>query len=170
MSVKEWVIDVRHKNRNERRRSDPGVRPQDSGRDIAGATAGIKLHASCPLAVGLHVRFDDLPISRHGIGPTAAAPAGDDRTFHPHFTFPFNSSSQCAHLSIEPARPRLAFSSSVYQCLAAMGRDRYPKQSLGALHGRIKQVCLLHPPSDAWPPNNVTPVAYLDGWSWRNRL
>ena len=24
-----------------------------------------------------------------------------------------------------------------------MGRDRYPKQSLGALHGRIKQVCLL---------------------------
>lgn len=25
-----------------------------------------------------------------------------------------------------------------------MGRDRYPKQSLGALYGRIKQVCLLH--------------------------
>ena len=51
-----------------------------------------------------------------------------------------------------------------------MGRDRYPKQSLGALHGRIKQVCLPNPPSDARPPDNVILVAYLDGWSWRNRL
>ena len=25
-----------------------------------------------------------------------------------------------------------------------MGRERYQKQSLGALYGRIKQVCLLH--------------------------
>lgn len=28
--------------------------------------------------------------------------------------------------------------------MTIMGRDRYPRQSLGALYGRIKQVCLLH--------------------------
>lgn len=31
-----------------------------------------------------------------------------------------------------------------------MGRDRYSRQSLGALHGRIKQVCLLYLRQQLW--------------------
>ena len=49
-----------------------------------------------------------------------------------------------------------------------MGRDRYPKQSLGALHGRIKQVCLL-PSTPNREADRVIAVAYTDGgsrWNW----
>lgn len=50
-----------------------------------------------------------------------------------------------------------------------MGRDRYPKQSLGVLYGRIKQVCLLR--FSQWLSANhpsLVPVKDLDGRRWRN--
>lgn len=48
-----------------------------------------------------------------------------------------------------------------------MGRDRYHKQSLGALYGRIKQVCLLHL-SQSISANYPTlvPVKGVDGRRW----